>query len=86
MPRKVRTESHRDPDSIEKKVMNREKWRNFRIALVVFALVASLSIYDQGGFDSLGLVGLSILLLAFAAVGFLLYNFVKDNPEDPFRY
>ncbi len=86
MPRKVRTETHRDPDSIEKKVMNREKWRNFRIALVVFALVASLSIYDQGGFDSLGLVGLGILLLAFAAVGFLLYNFVKDNPEDPFRY
>ena len=53
MPRKVRTESHRDPDSIEKKVMNREKWRNFGIALVVFALVASLVIYVQGGFDSL---------------------------------
>ena len=85
MPRKVRTESHRDPDSIEKKVMNREKWRNFGIALVVFALVASLVIYVQGGFDSLGLVGLGILLLAFAAVGFFLYYFVKDNPEDPFR-
>lgn len=66
--------------------MNREKWRNFGIALVVFALVASLVIYVQGGFDSLGLVGLGILLLAFAAVGFLLYYFVKDNPEDPFRY
>ena len=65
--------------------MNREKWRKFGIALVVFALVASLSIYVQGGFDSLGLVGLGILLLAFAAVGFLLYYFVKDNPEDPFR-
>jgi hypothetical protein len=65
--------------------MSPEKWRNFGIALVVFALVASLSIYVQGGFASLGLVGLSILLLAFAAVGFLLYYFVKDNPEDPFR-
>ncbi len=65
--------------------MSSEKWRYFRIAFVVFALVASLSIYVQGGFDSLGLVGLGILLLAFAAVGFFLYNFVKDNPEDPFR-
>ncbi len=66
--------------------MSPEKWRYFRIAFVVFAPVASLVIYDQGGFASLGLVGLGILLLAFAAVGFLLYNFVKDNPEDPFRY
>jgi hypothetical protein len=65
--------------------MSRGKWRNFSIALVVFAMVASLSIYVQGGFDSLGLVGLGILLLAFAAVGCFLYYFVKDNPEDPFR-
>ena len=28
--------------------MSRGKWRNFSIALVVFALVASLSIYVQG--------------------------------------
>ncbi len=65
--------------------MSRGKWRNFNIALVVFALVASLSIYVQGGFASLGLVGLGILLLAFAAIGFFLYQFVKDSPEDPFR-
>ncbi len=65
--------------------MSREKWRYFSIALVVFAMVASLSIYVQGGFDSLGLVGLVILLLAFAAVGFSLYYFVRDNPEEPFR-
>ncbi len=65
--------------------MSRGKWRNFSIALVVFAMVASLSIYVQGGFASLGLVGLGILLLAFAAVGFFLYYFVKDSPEDPFR-
>ena len=65
--------------------MSRGKWRNFSIALVVFALVASLSIYAQDGFASLGLVGLGILLLAFAAVGFLLYYFVKGNPEDPFQ-
>ncbi len=65
--------------------MSSEKWRYFRIAFVVFALVASLSIYVQGGFDSLGLVGLGILLLAFAAVGCFLYYFVKDNPEDSFR-
>ncbi len=65
--------------------MSSEKWRYFRIAFVVFALVAPLVIYAQGGFGSLGLVGLGILLLAFAAVGFLLYYFVKDDPEDPFR-
>ena len=65
--------------------MSSEKWRYFRIALVVFALVASLVIYDKGGFASLGLVGLGILLLTFAAVGFFLYYFVKDSPEDPFR-
>ncbi len=65
--------------------MSRGKWRNFSIAFVVFALVASLVIDVQGGFDSLGLVGLGILLLAFAAVGCVLYYFVKDNPEDPIR-
>ncbi len=65
--------------------MSSEKWRDFRIAFVVFALVASLSIYVQSGFDSLGLVGLGILLLAFAAVGCFLYYFVKDSPEDPIR-
>ena len=65
--------------------MSSEKWRNFCIAFVVFALVASLSIDVQGGFASMGLVGLGILLLAFAAVACFLYYFVKDSPEDPFR-
>ncbi len=65
--------------------MSSEKWRYFRFAFVGFTLVAPLVIYDQGGFGSLGPVGLGILLLAFAAVGFLLYYFVKENPEDPFR-
>ncbi len=65
--------------------MSREKWRYFSIALVVFAMVASLSISVQGGFASLGFGGLGILLLAFAAVGCFLYYFVKDSPEDPFR-
>ena len=46
---------------------------------------APLVVYDQGGFGSLGPVGLGIFLLAVAAVGFLLYYFVKDGPEDPFR-
>jgi len=65
--------------------MSPEKWRSFRIAFVVSVLVASLVIYDQGGFGSMGLVGLGILLLAFAAIGLLLYYFVKDRPEDPFQ-
>ncbi len=65
--------------------MSPEKWRYFRIAFVASVLVASLMIYDQGGFRSMGLVGLGILLLAFAAVALLLYYFVKDKPEDPFQ-
>jgi len=65
--------------------MSSEKWRNFSIALVVFVMVAPLSIYVQGGFASLGLVGLGILLLAFTAVGCFLYYFVKDSPEDSFQ-
>ena len=65
--------------------MSPEKWRSLRIAFVVSVLVASLVIYDQGGFGSMGLVGLGILLLAFAAIGLLLYYFVKDRPEDPFQ-
>ena len=65
--------------------MSSEKWRYFRFAFVGFTLVAPLVVYDQGGFGSLGPVGLGIFLLAVAAVGFLLYFFVKDGPEDPFR-
>jgi hypothetical protein len=65
--------------------MNFEKWRHFRFAFLIFAFVAALVIYDQGGFQSMGLVGLGILILAFAAVGLLLYYYVKDKPEDPFQ-
>ena len=65
--------------------MSPEKWRYFRIAFVVCVLVASLVIYDQGGYQSMGLVGLGILILAFAAVGLLLFFYVKDKPEDPFQ-
>jgi len=63
--------------------MNAEKWRYFGIAFVVFALVASLMIYLQGDFDSMQPSGLAILLVAFAAVGFLIYRFVRDNSKDP---
>lgn len=65
--------------------MTPEKWRYFGIAFVAFVLVASLMIYDQGGFTSIGLAGISILLLALAAVALLLYYFVKKAPDDPFR-
>ena len=65
--------------------MSPEKWHYFRTAFVVSVLVATLVIYDQGGFRSMGFVGLGILILAFAAVGLFLYFYVKDNPEDPFR-
>ena len=64
--------------------MNPGKWHYFRTALVIFVMVVSLVIYDQGGFGSMGLVGLGILLLAFAAVGLALYYFVKIDPEYPF--
>jgi hypothetical protein len=63
--------------------MNRKKWRSFRVAFVIFAIVASVEIYRQGGFASMGLGGLVILLLAFAAVALAIYLFVKDEPEDP---
>jgi hypothetical protein len=63
--------------------MNPEKWRYFRVAFVAFALVASVAIYEHGGFSSMGLGGLAILLLAFAAVALAVYLFVKDEPEDP---
>lgn len=64
--------------------MTPEKWRYFGIAFVVFVLVASLMIYDQGGFASIGLVGIAILLLAAAVIGLLLYFYVKKAPDDPF--
>lgn len=63
--------------------MNAEKRRYFGIAFVVFALVASLMIYLQGGFDSMQPSGLAILLVAFAAVGMLIYRFVRGNSADP---
>ena len=63
--------------------MNAKKWRYFRIAFVVFTLAASLMIYLQGGFDSMGPGGLAILLVAFAAVGLLIYRFVRNNSADP---
>ena len=66
--------------------MSPRKWRYFRHAFVGFVLVASLMIYDQGGFTSMGLVGLGILLLALAAAGVAIYFFVRDEPEDPLDF
>ena len=66
--------------------MSPEKWHYFRVAFLAFVIVASLMIYDQGGFSSMGLVGLGILLLALAAVGVAIYFFVRDEPEDPFDF
>ena len=63
--------------------MSAEKWRYFGIAFVVFALVASLMIYLLGDFDSMQPSGLAILLVAFAAVGLLIYRFVRGNSADP---
>jgi hypothetical protein len=54
--------------------------------LIAFVLVASIMIYDQGGFTSMGLVGLGILLTAFAAVAVAIYFFVRDEPQDPFDF
>lgn len=66
--------------------MTPEKWRYFRIIFVVFVIFAGVMIYEQGGFDSMGPGGLVILLLALAAVGLAIYFFVKDEPNDPFRF
>lgn len=66
--------------------MTPQKWRYFRHMLIGFVFVASVMIYDQGGFTSMGLVGLGILLTAFAAVGIAIYLFVKDEPQDPFDF
>ena len=63
--------------------MSPEKWRGFGVAFIVFVVVASLMIFEQGGFDGIGFVGLGILLLAAAAVGASLYFFVKDEPGGP---
>ena len=64
-------------------IMNSKKWRYFGITFVVFVLTFSLMIFEQGGFDSMGPGGLAILLVSFAAVGMLIYRFVRDNSEDP---
>ncbi|MFB3078042.1 MAG: hypothetical protein ACE1Y4_08530 [Lysobacterales bacterium] len=63
--------------------MNAEKWRYFGITFVIFLLTISLMIFAQGGFDSMGFGGLAILLVAFAAVGLLIYGFVRGNSADP---
>lgn len=65
--------------------MTPQKWRFFRILLAVFLLTASLAIFVQGGFRSMGLVGLGLLLLAFAAVGVIVYLFVRGEPQGPHR-
>ena len=64
-------------------VMNSRKWRYFGITFVVFVLTFSLMIFEQGGFDSMGPGGVAILMVAFAAVGLLIYRFVRGNSEDP---
>lgn len=64
--------------------MTPEKWRGFRIALVIFAIVVTAMIYDQGGFTSMGPAGVAILLIAFAAVAYFIYLYLKKAPDDDF--
>lgn len=63
--------------------MSPQKWRYFRHMIIAFSIVAGVMIYDQGGFTSLGLVGLGIVLLAFAAASIAIYFFVRDEPDEP---
>ena len=62
--------------------MTPEKWRKFAISFVVFVIVASVLIYDQGGFASIGRAGAAILLIALVAVAVALYVFVRQKPDD----
>ena len=69
--------------------MGPEKWRYFRYTLVAFAFVAGVMIYEQGGFTSIGPVGVGIFLLALTASAFAIYLFVRDvpdDPDDPFKF
>lgn len=63
--------------------MSPEKWRYFRHMVIAFSIVAGLMIYEQGGFSSLGLVGVGILLLALLASAVAIYFFVRDEPDEP---
>ena len=63
------------------------RWKYFRIAFVVAVGTGGLLMYEQGGFDQVSTKGaVAILILAIAAVGFVIYRFIRDHddPDHPF--
>lgn len=59
--------------------MSPEQKNGFRIAITVFAFVAAFFLNDFGAFDSISAVGVAILIVAFGAVAFFLYQYIKSN-------
>lgn len=54
----------------------------FWSVFVGFCLVGTSSIYAQGALESINTMGASVILVfAYLLVGFVIYLFIKKNPE-----
>jgi hypothetical protein len=60
--------------------------RNQRVAFwslfIGFCLTATISIYPQGAFDNINVIGALILTIFYLVVGFFIHMFVKTNPKE----
>ncbi|WNO60582.1 hypothetical protein [Rheinheimera sp. MMS21-TC3] len=60
--------------------------RNQRVAFwslfIGFCFIATISIYPQGAFDNISVIGAFILTIFYLVVGFFIHLFVKTNPKE----
>jgi hypothetical protein len=62
--------------------MSRNQKVAFWALFVGFCLTATTSIYPQGAFDNITIVGAIILTIFYLTVAFFIHLFVKSNPKE----
>ena len=61
--------------------MNKNQNKAFWILYIGFLVVGTISIYFQGAFDGIGVVGVLILLTTYLIVAYAIHKFIEKNPE-----
>ena len=69
-------------DDGDKATMTKGKWQMFWGAVVVFLVMATVSLYEKGVFAEADLVVLGIVALLFCFVGVAIYFYVKGRSDD----
>ena len=60
--------------------MNENQKKAFWVLYIGFLVVATISIYFQGVFDGISIIGTLIILVAYLMAAYAIHRYVEKNP------